>query len=177
MTTVSAALRIAMEHHQAGRLDLAEQVYRRRTQQPGHRFQAEGVAGDRLEFQGHSPLGEYLAAYNQIDVALDPFPHNGGLTTCDCLWMGVPVVTSPGETFAGRQSLSHLSTVGLTETIAGNLEEYVDVALRLAHDLPRLAALRAGLRQQVAQSPLCDGKQFAKNLMKILRQAWRERKG
>jgi predicted O-linked N-acetylglucosamine transferase (SPINDLY family) len=88
--------------------------------------------------------------------------------------MGVPVVTCPGDTFAGRQSLSHLSNVGLTETIAGNLEESVDVAVRLANDLPRLAAIRAGLRQRVAESPLCDGKRFAANLMALLRGVWRD---
>ena len=82
--------------------------------------------------------------------------------------MGVPVVTCPGETFASRHSLSHLSNVGLTETIARDLDEYVELAVSLAGDLPRLAALRAGLRERMAASPLCDGKRFAANLMSIL---------
>ena len=88
--------------------------------------------------------------------------------------MGVPVVTCPGETFASRHSLSHLSIVGLTETIARDLHEYVERAVGLAEDLQRLAELRAGLRQRVAQSPLCDGKRFAGNLMHLLRDVWRD---
>jgi predicted O-linked N-acetylglucosamine transferase (SPINDLY family) len=133
-----------------------------------------GVDPARVEFEGHSPLAEYLQRYGQVDITLDPFPHNGGLTTCDSLWMGVPPVTSPTETFAGRQSLSFLSTVGLSGTIARDLDEYVEIAVRLASDLPRLAAIRAGLRQRVAKSPLCDGPRFAANLMGLLRGVWRD---
>ena len=88
--------------------------------------------------------------------------------------MGVPVVTCPGATFAGRHSLSHLSTVGLTETIAESLPQYVELAVALAGDLRRLAAIRAGLRPRVAASPLCDGPRFARNLLAILRGAWQE---
>jgi predicted O-linked N-acetylglucosamine transferase (SPINDLY family) len=137
-------------------------------------FAAEGVAGERLEFQGHSPFPDYLGEYNRIDISLDPFPHNGGATTCHALWMGVPVVTCPGQTFASRQSLSHLSNIGLTETIARNLDEYVDIAVGLAQDLPRLAKMRAELRPRMAASPLCDGRRFAANLMALLRNVWRQ---
>src|SRR5207253_8752054 len=108
-----------------------------------------GIEAGRIECQGWSSHNQLLAAYNQIDLALDPFPYNGGLTTCEALWMGVPVITRPGETFASRHSLSHLSNAGLTETIAGNLDDYVERAVRLAGDLPRLARIRATLRQQV----------------------------
>ncbi len=86
--------------------------------------------------------------------------------------MGVPVVTCPGETFASRHGLSHLSNIGLTETIARDLDEYVQIAVSLAGDLPRLAAIRAGLRERVARSPLCDGQRFAADIMAILRQVW-----
>ncbi len=88
--------------------------------------------------------------------------------------MGVPVVTCPGETFAGRHSLSHLSNVGLTETIASDLGHYVNLAVGLAGDLPRLAGLRARLRPRMASSPLCDGDRFARHLLEALRAAWRE---
>jgi predicted O-linked N-acetylglucosamine transferase (SPINDLY family) len=88
--------------------------------------------------------------------------------------MGVPVITCPGQTFASRHTLSHLSTVGLTETIARDLDEYVELAVALAGDLPRLAQLRAGLRDRVARSPLCDGKRFADNLLVLLRNIWRD---
>ncbi|MDD4888740.1 MAG: tetratricopeptide repeat protein [Phycisphaerae bacterium] len=137
-------------------------------------FAEQGIEPQRVEFAGWSEHAELLAAYNRVDLALDTFPYSGGLTTCEALWMGVPVVTYPGETFAGRHSLSHLSNVGLTETIARDLEEYVGMAVSLAGDLPRLAALRAGLRQRVAASPLCDGSRFARNLLELLRGVWRE---
>jgi predicted O-linked N-acetylglucosamine transferase (SPINDLY family) len=136
-------------------------------------FAAQGIDPARLEFLGFSPHRELLAQYQRVDVALDAFPYNGGLTTCEALWMGVPVVTCPGETFASRHSLSHLSNVGLTETIAGNLDEYVELAVALAGDLPRLAALRAGLRDRMAASPLCDGKRFAEHFAEVIRGAWR----
>jgi protein O-GlcNAc transferase len=86
----------------------------------------------------------------------------------------VPVVTCPGETFASRHSLSHLSNIRLTETIAGSLAEYVELAVRLAEDLPRLAAIRAGLRQRMAGSPLCDGRRIAESLVQLLRGVWRD---
>jgi len=138
-------------------------------------FVGEGIAADRVELLGWSSHVELLGLYNQVDIALDPFPFSGSATTCDALWMGVPVVTCPGETFASRHGLSHLSNVGLTETIAGNFDEYVELAVELAGDLPRLAALRAGLRDRMARSPLCDAKRFAVNLIALLRGVWREK--
>ena len=135
-------------------------------------FAAQAIDPGRLELLGGSPHAEFLAEYQRVDLALDPFPYNGGLTTCEALWMGVPVVTCPGETFASRHSLSHLSNGGLTETIAGDLDEYVELAVSLSADLPRLAVLRSGLRARMAASPLCDGKRFAGNLASILRDVW-----
>jgi predicted O-linked N-acetylglucosamine transferase (SPINDLY family) len=137
------------------------------------RFAAHGVAPARLDLRGRVPHLELLARYDEVDIALDPFPYSGGLTTCEALWMGVPVVTCPGETFASRHSLSHLSNAGLPETIAHDHADYVERVVALAQDLPRLAALRAGLRERVATSPLCDGPRFAANLLALLRDAWR----
>ena len=88
--------------------------------------------------------------------------------------MGVPVITCPLKTFASRHSLSHLSNAGLTEMIAHDLDEYVELAVSLAGDLPRLAVLRAGLRERMAASPLCDGKRFAANLTSMLRDVWEQ---
>jgi predicted O-linked N-acetylglucosamine transferase (SPINDLY family) len=138
------------------------------------RFAEQGVDAERVEFEGWSARGELLGRYGQVDLALDPFPHSGGATTCDALWMGVPVITLPGETFASRQTLSYVSTVGLTETVARDRDEYVEIAVRLANDLPRLAEIRAALRDQMAGSPLCGGKRFAENLATLLRGVWRE---
>ncbi len=135
-------------------------------------FAAQGVSPDRLELLPESPYAEYLLAYHQVDVALDPFPFSGSATTCEALWMGLPVVTCPGETFASRHSLSHLANVGLTETIAGSLSDYVERAVSLAGDPARLAVLRLGLRERMAASSLCDGKRFAENLLSLLHEVW-----
>jgi predicted O-linked N-acetylglucosamine transferase (SPINDLY family) len=137
-------------------------------------FVSAGVDPHRVKLQGKMPRSELLAAYNAIDLALDPFPYSGGVTACEALWMGVPVVTCPGETFASRHSLSHLTNVGLTETIATDRRAYIELAVRLAQDLPHLAELRASLREQVLRSPICDGARFAKNLMALMRDVWRE---
>jgi len=132
-----------------------------------------GISDEQLALSGGTDRRQMLNAYQQIDLVLDTFPYSGGLTTCEALWMGVPVVTCPGETFASRHALSHLSTVGLAETIARDRDEYVDLAVALAGDLPRLAALRAGLRDRMAASPLCDGPRFAAGLAALLRDRWR----
>jgi predicted O-linked N-acetylglucosamine transferase (SPINDLY family) len=135
-------------------------------------FARHGVDPARVELRGLSPRAEYFRQYQEVDLALDPFPHTGGLTTCDALWMGTPVVTCPGATFASRQGLSYLSTLGLTDTVAGDRAEYVRIATQLAEDLPRLAALREELRSRVARSPLCDARRFAAGLADLLRGVW-----
>jgi protein O-GlcNAc transferase len=134
----------------------------------------EGIAPQQIQFSGGAASAELLASYNRVDIALDTFPYSGGLTTCEALWMGVPVVICPGETFAGRHSLSHSSNAGLTETVAGDLPGYVETAVRLAGDLPHLAVLRGRLRDQVAASPLCNGPRFARNFVSLLRDVWRQ---
>ncbi len=137
-------------------------------------FAEQDVAAERLTLLPPSSYAEYLAAYQQVDIALDTRPFSGSATTCDALWMGVPVLTWPGETFASRHTFSHLSNIGLVETIADSRENYIERALSLAGDLPRLADLRSGLRDRMAASPLCDGKRFADNLMSLVRQLWRQ---
>ena len=137
-------------------------------------FDEEGIAGDRVEMLGWSPPREVLECYNRVDIALDTWPYNGGLTTCEAMWMGVPVVTCPDETFASRHGLAHLSAVGVTESIATSLDDYVDKALGLAGDLARLASLRSALRERMRVSSLCDGKRFAGNFGALLRNVWRE---
>ncbi len=148
---------------------LDDEVVRRRLV---NLFSARGIEPGRVLLEGWSPHAEFLAAYRRVNIALDPFPYSGCTTTCEALWMGVPVVTWPGQTFAGRHSLSHLSAAGVTGTVARDLAEYQEIAIGLATDLPRLAALRAGLRPRMAISPLCDGDRFARNLLQALRIAW-----
>ena len=133
-------------------------------------FADAGIGGDRLHFEGALPRRTLLERYGNVDLALDSFPYSGGLTTCEALWMGVPVVTMPGQTFAGRHSFSHLSNVGLTETIARDPEDYVAIVRRFGADRGRLAQLRSELRKRVAQSPLCDGPRFARHFEAALRE-------
>jgi predicted O-linked N-acetylglucosamine transferase (SPINDLY family) len=137
-------------------------------------FVAHGIDASRLEFQGESPLAQMYAEMNRVDLALDPFPFSGGLMTCYTLWMGVPVLTLPGESFASRQGIDFLSAIGITETIAANAQDYIDKAVTLAQDLPRLADLRKRLRPAMERSPLCDGKLAASDLQDLLRKVWRD---
>lgn len=132
-------------------------------------FAQHGIGEERVEFSGWSPASELLARYGEVDLALDTFPYNGGLTTCEALWMGVPAVTCPGETFASRHGLTHLSAVGLPELIARDLDHYVELAVALVGDVERLAVLRVELRDRVTASALCDGPRFAKNFSALLR--------
>jgi predicted O-linked N-acetylglucosamine transferase (SPINDLY family) len=128
----------------------------------------------RVAFFGRQSHRDLLGRYNEIDIALDPFPYSGGLTTIESLWMGVPVITIGGDRFASRHSVSHLSNVGLQELIALSPQEYVEKAVALAKDRMRLETMRNGLRGKMRQSPLCDGKGFTVALEEVYRNIWRE---
>ena len=125
------------------------------------KFREQGIAPERIELRGWQPPRQFYACYSEIDVVVDPWPFNGGATTCDALWMGVPVLTWPRETFASRHSLSHLSNIGITETIAQSRSDYVARGVELAGDMPRLRHYRQTLREQLRHSPLCAGEAFA----------------
>lgn len=129
----------------------------------------EGVDRDRLEFLGRTTHVEHLRRLGRIDVALDPFPYSGGLSTLEAVWMGVPVVTCPGDTFASRHSLSHLSNAGADGTIAFDLDDYVRIAAELANDPERLIREHATLRERMAASPVCDAAGFVRDLLALLR--------
>ena len=124
-------------------------------------FSAFGVSPDRIEMLGQTQHGEHLATFHRIDVALDPVPYSGGLSTCEAIWMGVPVVTLPGDTFASRHSLSHLTNAGLGDTVATSEEEFVEIAVRLVSDPGALSEKRETMRKVMSTSPLCDLDQFA----------------
>ena len=136
-------------------------------------FQSKGVEEDRLEFIPMMPISRYLREHHRVDIALDPFPYAGGTTTCDALWMGVAVVTLAGQTAVGRAGVSLLSNVGLTEFIASSREQYLAIATAFAGDLPKLAELRATLRERMSQSTLMDAKRFAKDMESTYRQIWK----
>ena len=136
-------------------------------------FAKQGIQSDRLRFAGQSPRDEYLTAYNEVDIGLDPFPFNGGTTTADALWMGVPVISMRGDRFVSRMGASILSAVGLGEYVVDNEDEYIAKATALAADLPRLAKLRSRLRTQLLNSPLCDGPEFTHDLEIAYHAMWR----
>ena len=134
---------------------------------------AAGIDAGRLELVGQLPMQAYLQQFLDIDIALDPFPRNGATTTCDCLWMGVPMVSRCGSSDVSRAGLCLLSNVGLGQLVARSWEEYVAIAERLASDLPALAQLRAGLRERMAASPLLDARTFTRDLEALYLEAWR----
>ena len=133
-----------------------------------------GVDPDRLIFEGRAHHFDFLDTYNRIDIALDTFPYSGGLTTCEALWMGVPTVTFPGQTFAGRHAPSHLHAAGFGHLVAQNRSSMITTAVDLSNDLESLSDLRASMRERVAVSALCDGKRFAKNFDQAMRLAWHD---
>ncbi len=134
-------------------------------------FSERGVGSERILIEGWSPPGELLAHYHRLDIALDTLPYSGGLTTCEALWMGVPVITCPGRTFAGRHSTSHLTNAGCGEFVAADLAGYVELAVQWANQVSELAKLRSRLREQVGQSPLCDAPRFAADFLQLLQTA------
>lgn len=131
-------------------------------------FSRYGIAAERLECRGWSGHRAMLGEYGDIDIALDPFPFSGGLTSCDALYMGVPVLTWPGELPISRQTASFLDTMGLHDWIAANREDYIARAVRWAANPLALGELRAGLREHMLASKLCDGFAYAQGIEQAL---------
>ena len=138
------------------------------------RFVDAGVAAERVQFIPRQHFHDYLRCYNRMDIALDPFPYGGGITTCDSLWMGLPVVTLSGMTAVGRGGRSILVNIGHPEWVARSTDEYVKIAVDLARDPKRLLKLRSDIRDQMAASPLMDAKLFAREVEGAYRQMWRD---
>ena len=132
-----------------------------------------GIDPRRIQIVGPVPTPEYFRRYRTIDIALDPFPYGGGTTTCDALWMGVPVVSLAGRTAVSRAGLSILSNVGLPELVARTTDQYVQIASALAADLPGLTKLRKTLRERMRASPLMDAPGFARDVEAAFRTMWR----
>ena len=135
-------------------------------------FVGTDFRGERIQFVGVLSMHDYFKQYNQIDIALDPTPWCGGTTTCDALWMGVPVVSMVGRTAVSRGGLSILSQIGLSEFVAQNSEQYVAIALSLAGDPARLAMLRSSMRERIQASPLMDAPGFTRDFETKLRKMW-----
>jgi predicted O-linked N-acetylglucosamine transferase (SPINDLY family) len=136
-------------------------------------FASHGIAAERLELvEANLSLREHLAAYGEVDIALDTFPYHGTTTTCEALWMGVPVISRIGQTHVSRVGLTLLAAVGLQALTASDDEGYVQAATRLAADVPRITELRRGLRARMETSPLLDSVRLTKSLEQTLWQAF-----
>jgi predicted O-linked N-acetylglucosamine transferase (SPINDLY family) len=136
------------------------------------RFAGFGVDPARLVLRDRLPRATYLELFAEVDLALDPFPCNGATTTCDALWMGVPVICLVGDTFLSRASFSLLATCGLDAWAARDDEDYVRICATAAADPLALAAARATLRPRLAASPLLDAPGFTRDLEAIYRDWW-----
>ncbi len=182
---IAAALRQAVSHHKSGNLEEALRIYRRVLDVQPQNVNALNLGGIALFRLGHleaaridllgsvASTRDHLASYSNVDIALDTFPYNGTTTTCETLWMGVPVVALLGDRHAGRVSASLLTTVGLPELVAESEDDYVEKAVGLAGDPRRRSELRAGLRERMRSSPLCDAERFARNVENAYRNMWR----
>jgi protein O-GlcNAc transferase len=135
-------------------------------------FAEDGIDRERLKFLPAATRLDHFSAYCDIDLALDTFPHGGGMTTLDALWMGVPVVTAPGRTISSRLAAASLAAAGLTDFIAPDLESYVGLTIAKASDLPALSELRTNLRARLADSPFGDPARYARAVEAAFREMW-----
>lgn len=134
---------------------------------------ALGIGTERVHLLGHTRTRqEHLALYARVDIALDTFPYNGTTTTCEALWMGVPVLSLVGKHHAGRVGASLLSATGFSDWLADTPESFVAIAQTMASDMTRLVHLRGSLREQLAESPLCDAVGFVSRLEVAMQQIW-----
>lgn len=141
------------------------------------RFASSGIDPSRIELVGRQPQAAFRELHNRADIALDPFPYAGGATSCESLWMGVPVVTLAGTFGFARSGASILQSLGLEELVAEDIEEYVNCAAHLAGNLPALQQLRSNMRERICRSELADGPRFAAKLETAYRGMWREHCG
>jgi protein O-GlcNAc transferase len=137
-------------------------------------FAAQGVASGRIDLETTTPAPDHFARYGDVDIALDPFPYNGHTTSCEAIWMGVPVISLRGDRHAARVGASLLTAVGLPALIAETPDDYVAIAAGLAANLDWLAALRAGMRERVRASPVCDGAGLARAIEDAYRTVWQQ---
>ena len=133
----------------------------------------EGVDPSRIDFVKRSDFTDYILNYVNIDIALDPFPYNGGTTSCDAMWMGVPVISLVGARAVNRAGLSVLTQVGLPELAAYSVDEYIQKAVDLANDKARLSEIRSTLRNRMFKSPLMDAQRFTRDMENAFRNMWK----
>jgi predicted O-linked N-acetylglucosamine transferase (SPINDLY family) len=136
-------------------------------------FARRGIASNRLDLRHEKPADGHLGVYREVDVSLDVFPWSGHATTCESLWMGVPMLTLYGDRHASRLSASVLTATGFSDWIARTPGEYVAKASHFSLEIERLAEVRRCLRQRVAESALCDGPTFTRQLEQTYRSLWK----
>lgn len=136
------------------------------------RFAAHGIASNRLLIEGPSPRKDYLAAYNRVDIVLDPFPYPGGTTSVEALWMGAPMLTLRGERMLSHAGENIMKNLGLPGWIAVSETDYVEKAIQFASDISMLAPLRNHLRSQALTSPIFDAPRFARHFTTALHGMW-----
>jgi predicted O-linked N-acetylglucosamine transferase (SPINDLY family) len=134
---------------------------------------AHGVGESRLLVEGFTTREELLAAYNRVDIGLDPFPYNGCTTTIEALWMGVPVVALRGKRSVAQASEAILTVVGRPDLVAADADAYVSIVKTLAADRKALDGMHGTLRAMTESSPICDCRQFARDTVQLYRQMWR----
>jgi predicted O-linked N-acetylglucosamine transferase (SPINDLY family) len=137
-------------------------------------FAGHGIAPDRLRLEPRQSTERYYTLWAEADIGLDPFPYNGGVTTPDALWMGVPVVALAGASYRARQGLRVLGTVGFGDWVADTIDAYVELAVRKAADVGGLTEPRASLRERLRTSPQCDAVTFTRQLEDAYRRMWQE---
>ena len=135
-------------------------------------FVKHGIQHNRVIISGRTTKKEHMAACGKVDIALDTYPYNGTTTTCDALWMGVPVITRSGKTHVSRTGASLLSQIGLDDLVTHTKHQYIDKAVQLALDLPRLGNLRIDLREMMCNSSLCNEKKYIAELEELYRNVW-----
>jgi protein O-GlcNAc transferase len=137
-------------------------------------FASHGLSDARLELLPKLPFQQFLAAHSRVDIALDPFPFNGTTTTCQTLWMGVPVVALAGRSHVSRVGVTMLASVGLAQCVAEDESDYVRIAVALATDLSRLQEVRRGLRARMLSSPLTNGARLTRCLEDAYAKMWED---
>jgi protein O-GlcNAc transferase len=144
----------------------------RQRQRLSQRLAAHGIAAERVDLIPYRARAAYLRSYHDIDFGMDTLPYNGHTTSLDALWMGVPTITRVGQTCVGRGGLSQLFQLGLGELAAATDDAFIDAAVALAQDIPRLAELRQELRPRLERSPLMDAPRFARHMESVYRGVW-----
>ncbi|MBF8288910.1 MAG: Tetratricopeptide TPR 1 repeat-containing protein, partial [Candidatus Rokubacteria bacterium] len=137
------------------------------------RLRDAGIGAERVRLAGASAHADHLKIYYEVDLGLDPFPHGGGISTAEALWMGVPVVTLAGSTVTSRLSASILTALEMQDWIAHSDDEYVRIAVEAARDLPRLARTREQLRSRAAGSIFRDVQRYTREVERAYRSMWR----